>query len=321
MHLSRFAKFAWGLFAYNLVVVAWGAFVRASGSGAGCGSHWPTCNGEVIPHAKAIETLIEFTHRATSGLLLVLVIAQTVWATKRYERGHVVRKAAMASLALTLSEALIGAAIVLYELVAHDASMKRALSMSLHLNNTFLLVGALALTAFWASGGKAVRLRHQGLLAPAVGAVALGVLFVGTSGALAALGDTLFPAASLRDGWEQDRSLAAHFLVRLRILHPVIAVASFASLVAIASTARALRPTRPVHIAARALTALAVTQVLAGVLNLVLLAPVAMQIVHLLLADLVWTALILLGATALEGTHAARAAGPLTENPATRAAN
>ncbi|MFN8454080.1 MAG: COX15/CtaA family protein [Anaerolineae bacterium] len=76
--LDRFAKYVWTVLAYNLAVILWGAFVRASGSGAGCGSHWPLCNGEVIPRTPQMETLVEFTHRLTSGLALLLVIGLTI---------------------------------------------------------------------------------------------------------------------------------------------------------------------------------------------------------------------------------------------------
>src|SRR5215467_12703113 len=75
---GRVSAFAWGVLAYNVAVIAWGAFVRASGSGAGCGRHWPLCNGEVVPRPTSVATVIEATHRATSGLALVGVVGLLV---------------------------------------------------------------------------------------------------------------------------------------------------------------------------------------------------------------------------------------------------
>lgn len=142
-----------------MLVVAWGAYVRASGSGAGCGRHWPLCNGEIIPRAHRVETLIELSHRVSSGGALVGTLVLLVLAIRAYPRGHRVRRGAWTTASLMVAEALIGAGLVLFELVAHDASMKRGLSISLHLINTFLLLGSTAVTAWWASGGGAIRLR------------------------------------------------------------------------------------------------------------------------------------------------------------------
>src|SRR5262249_26155824 len=150
MARTRFQYFAWGLLAYNLVVILGGAFVRATISGDGCGSHWPDCNGHLIPQPGRIETLIEFTHRASTGLLLPLIIALVVWAFRAFPVGHPTRVSAVAALLLTLSEALIGAGLVLFRLVAHDKSVQRAVAMPAHLIVTFLLLGSLALTAWWA---------------------------------------------------------------------------------------------------------------------------------------------------------------------------
>src|ERR1044071_4013704 len=119
---ARFARYAWGVLAYNVAVVLWGAYVRATGSGAGCGNHWPLCNGEVTPHSPAIATLIEFTHRATSGISLALVGLLVVWAFRAYPRRHRVRLGAALSLVFLLTEALIGAALVLLEHVAKNTS-------------------------------------------------------------------------------------------------------------------------------------------------------------------------------------------------------
>jgi len=146
---ANFSRFAWGVLAWNLFVVLWGAFVRASGSGAGCGSHWPLCNGEVVPQAPQLQTIIEFTHRATSGIALIATVVLALWSAVRFPKGHRVRKVAMLSLICLIMEALLGAGLVLFGFVGKDASPGRAVYLSLHLANTPILLAMLALTAWF----------------------------------------------------------------------------------------------------------------------------------------------------------------------------
>jgi heme a synthase len=311
---ASLARFAWWVLAYNLLVIVWGAFVRASGSGAGCGRHWPLCNGEVVPTPKNIATIIEASHRLTSGIALVLVLALVIGCFRRLAKGDRARRGAALSGVFIVTEALIGAGLVLFELVAHDTSMKRALSMVLHLGNTFLLLASLALTAWWLQRRELARAelsapdeRPAGELAVR-GAVVLalgGVLLLAGSGAVAALGDTLFPARSLREGIAQDLSPVAHAFVRLRMLHPLIALASGVVVLTTAAFVRIVRPAPRVRAFSRATTVLFVVQFCAGLLNLTLLAPIAMQLVHLLLADAVWIALVLMSWEAVYGDGAA----------------
>jgi heme A synthase len=293
----RFARFAWAVLGFNLLVVLWGAYVRATGSGAGCGNHWPLCNGEVILRSPALATVIEFTHRITSGLDLLLLVAMLVWAFRAFPPRHPARLGAALSMAFIVGEALLGAGLVLLQHVARNASTARAFSLSAHLVNTLTLLACIALTAWWAAGGAPVQVRG-----PIVwrAFASLGVLILmGVSGALAALGDTLFPAASLAEGLRQDFSPAAHLFVRLRGLHPFLAVSGGAWLLYDGLTT-ALRGR---DVALRRLgwyvAAAVVAQTAAGAGNLLLLAPVWMQIVHLLLADALWIGLVLLAAVRL----------------------
>jgi heme A synthase len=307
--MTRFARFAWALLAYEVTVAAWGAYVRATGSGAGCGRHWPLCKGEVIPQAARVETLIELSHRLSSGAAVALTAVLVAWAWRAYPRHHPVRRGAAATGAFMVAEALIGAGLVLFQLVAHDASARRALSVSLHLINTFLLLASTALTAWWASGGAPVRVRRQGAVAWSIGLPLGAVLAVGVSGAMTALGDTLFPSSSVASGLAQDFSPGANLLVRLRALHPVLAVVTAAAIVAAAGVTRARRPTRAVRGLSRAAASLAVVQVGAGLLDIATLAPVWLQLGHLVVADAVWIALVLTAAAALADDVAA---APLT---------
>jgi cytochrome c oxidase assembly protein subunit 15 len=300
MATSRaFARASFALLAFTLLVVAWGGLVRASHSGDGCGANWPTCNGDVFPSAPALKTRIEFTHRLMSGTSLVLVLAWVGWALQRFPRGSWARRAALATLGLMVVEALLGAGLVLLHLVGTDSSVTRVVGMGLHLLTTFALLAALLLAGLWAQGTARPHWGGQRpvstLLVTSLGAL----LVLGVTGAIAALGDTLFPARSLHEGLLQDASPTAHFLLRLRILHPLLAAAGASLLLATAAVAAFLRPGRTVRRAAAVVALAVVAQLLVGLVNLVLLAPLPLQLVHLVLADVVWLSVVALGAVAL----------------------
>jgi heme A synthase len=287
MKLNKFAIYAWSVLAYNILVILWGAFVRATGSGAGCGSHWPSCKGEIIPLNAQTATLIEFTHRLTSGLALLLVIILLIWAWRAYPTGHRVRSGAKLSLFFIIVEALVGAGLVLFELVAYDTSTSRAVVVAAHLVNTFMLLGVLTLTAWWASGGAPMQWRGQGWAGWALWVGFIGISLVGASGAVIALGDTLFPVASLAEGWQQKFSPTAHFLIRLRPYHPIIAIAVGIYLILIAGILNILSPSPIRRALTKLLTGLYFAQLAAGAVNVALLAPIWMQLGHLLLSDLI----------------------------------
>ncbi len=309
--MRSFTRFAWSVLCLNLAVVSWGAFVRVTGSGAGCGRHWPTCNGEVVPRAPAVATAIEFTHRASSGIALLLVVALVVWALRAAPRGHAARRAAWAALALMLTEALVGAGLVLFGWVAKDASAARGWVMAVHLTNTFLLLGALALTAEWSARPGGVTIAGRGALGGLIAAALGTVLLAGVTGAIAALGDTLYPATSFAAGLGDELSGDASLLLRLRLLHPFAAIAAGALVLLAARAALRARPSERVRQAAVAIAALVALEIVAGAANVLLLAPVWLQLVHLLLADLLWLALVLLSAAALApGEATARANAP-----------
>jgi heme a synthase len=284
----RFSQVAWGVLAYNMLVVLWGAFVRATGSGAGCGNRWPLCNGVMVPHAPRIETIIEFTHRATSGLALVGVAALCLWAFRRFPRGHRARACAALSVVFLFAEALLGAGLVLFQYVEHNASAGRAAYLSAHLVNTQILLAMLTLTAWFGSDPVS----RPWPRAPKLVVAALPVaIVVAVSGAIAALGDTLYPAASVAAGMRREFSQTAGALLRLRAAHPV--VAGVGAGILLAAAAMAMRSGCMAAVRMGGIVAVLVfLQLAAGAVNIVLLAPVWMQILHLLLADLLWVALV-----------------------------
>ncbi len=307
---TQLRTFFWSFLVYTVVVILWGAYVRASGSGAGCGSHWPTCDGHVIPRSFTVAKVIEFTHRISSGFAWVLALVGVVWTRRRLPKGHRVRRGAAAVLVLMTTEALVGAGLVLFKMVAHNESTARAGWMAAHLVNTFLLLFSLALTAYFASGGAPLRLRRHRAASWGYGVALAAVLVLGVSGAVAALGDTLFPASTLAQGLHQDLSPAAHLFVRLRIFHPLLAMLVAGGVILGIGVTGGLGDNRRVRRMAVVVAAIFVAQVGLGFLNVLLLAPIYLQLVHLLFADLVWLSLSLLSFVSLSGEVEAEATAP-----------
>ena len=302
--MSRLARFAWLVLAYNVAVIAWGAYVRATGSGAGCGSHWPLCNGEVVPRSPSLATLIEYSHRLTSGLAFLAVVALLVWTWGACRREHPARRGAVLSLVFMVTEAAVGAGLVLFQLVADNATMARAMFMAVHLLNTFMLLGCLTLTAWWLSDGPRLDFHRRGSAVAGLAAGCMALLLVSSSGAVAALGDTLFPSESLTQALEADVSATSHLLIRLRVLHPVLAAATALGLM-LGAPRLARNRGGVAATSARIVVGLAGLQVVLGFANVLLLAPVWLQLVHLLVADGIWIAFVLLGAAVLGQLHPA----------------
>jgi heme a synthase len=299
-------RYAWGVVGYNVLVILWGALVRATGSGAGCGNHWPLCNGEVIPLSPRLDTVIEFTHRCMTGGATFVVIGLLVWTFRATVKGQAARVMAVASMALLLNEALLGALLVKLGYVTGNQSVGRMVLLSIHLSNTLLLLAALTLTAVLLGTGQLWR--ELGVIGGRKVWAVLGLaatLIVGVSGSLAALGDTLFPASSLRAAFAQDFATGSPWLLRLRGIHPVSAVIAAVFVIWLVKQAYVTGARRLGQI----VLGLLAVQFLLGLADVVLLAPVWMQILHLLGADLYWVALV-----ALAGGVVWPRSTPLTAN-------
>ncbi len=294
----RFYAFGWAFLVYTILVALWGAYVRASLSGDGCGAHWPLCHGQVVPVAPSVETLVELSHRLTSGLCGILAIVAFVWARRAFPPGHLARLGAGATLFFMITESLVGAGLVLLRLVAESQDLARGYWMAAHLINTFALFFSITAMVLWARGFGALR-RPTGLLGALVVSGFFLVLLTGVSGAIAALGDTIAPAESLRAGLAQDLAPSAHLFVRLRMWHPVIAIATAGELLFVAGLVIGHERDVLARRIAYGLGAVVLAQVGVGLVNLALLAPVALQILHLLMADTVWIVLVTLAITLL----------------------
>lgn len=310
---AAFTKFAWFVLAYNVAVILWGAFLRASKSGDGCGQHWLTCGGEVVPTAPQFKTVIEFSHRLSTGLAFLLVAALCIWAFRKFQKGNIVRKMAFASFIFIVIEALLGAGLVLTGNTAENWTPTRPFWMTGHLLTTFSLLAALTLTAWFARGEKAFNLKAPVYIQALLGFSVIGILLVGMSGTVAALSNMLFPSTSLTESVAQDFSEASHILLRLRISHPIISILTGAFLI---FTAYSLRTKFKENFQtirfANILIALVAAQLAFGSLTLLMHAPLLMQIGHLLLADAVWIIFVLMAATVLAESNYGKSKEVLT---------
>jgi len=294
----RVARFAWFVVWYNIAVILWGAYVRATGSGAGCGSHWPLCNGEILPTSGKLQTLVEFTHRVTSGFSILLVSVLLIWCWRRTQKADWPRRSAVSAAILLLNEALLGAMLVVFDHVGMDRSVGRAVFLCLHFANTLLLVAALTLTAKWLSVGSG-RFAFSGSRREWVytGIGLACVMATGMTGSLAALGDTLFPTETLKASLAQDFASGSHLLLRLRLFHP--AMATVALVYVLWMIRKLSKSTRESSAALPFLVTTLLAQVALGILNVLLLAPVWLQLTHLMVAEIFWILVVIVSAEVL----------------------
>lgn len=304
---------AWTTLIVNVVVILQGAVVRATGSGAGCGRHWPMCNGEVVPLAPSTATMIEFSHRLLSlaALFFGAWLLSRAWRARTDNPG--LFRFALLAFGFLVVEALLGAATVLLEYTGDNVSMGRGIMVAVHLVNSLLLVGTLTGSLLYARARRPrwpLRLAEQGSLATVLGVGLVAMLTVMFTGGLAALGNTMFPSESLAQGLAADFDPRSHPIIRLRILHPTIAIAVGIYLFLSLGLGWWLKPVRRARPVAQALLTVYLVQLVIGTLNLAFLAPIVLQILHLGVAVLAFALLSTL-AIALLGHE--RAADPAAE--------
>ena len=282
--LLRFRKYSLFVLCYTLLVILWGAYVRATGSGAGCGRHWPLCDGLIVPRSPGTEMLIEFSHRLSSGLSLIFVCVLVFLAWRTFPKRHVVRNYSVLTLVFILFEAIIGAGLVLFELVAENSSMSRAAVMAVHLINTYVLLYGLS-GVVWFSREEQQTSALLPLRNPLYWICMLLLILVAATGAVTALGDTIF----IQQGGLLERG---HLLIQLRYIHPFLAVATACVLGIFAGV---LYIQHDEQVWSKRLSILLLLQLVCGVLNILLQVPVFVQLLHLLLADLIWIVAVCIG--------------------------
>jgi len=300
--LDRFAKYSWFVLAFNIVVILWGVFLRASKSGDGCGQHWLTCQGEVIPSAPELKTIIEFSHRVTTSLAGVLVIILLVWAFARWYSGkndenRRTLKAAVGSLVFIVIEGILGAGLVLTGNTAENLTPERPFWMAAHLINTFILLAFLTLTARYAGGGKPLKFKIEPKYQAALIVGVVAIFVVGISGSIAALSSMIFPSGTIAEGLAKDFSPTSNTLLRLRLLHPITAILTSVFLIFLTGwLAKERGDDRKVSRWSNVLSILVLAQIGFGSLTLLMLAPIVLQLGHLLFADAIWISYVLFAA-------------------------
>lgn len=283
--LTRSYRFSWGIVFYTVLVIAWGAWVRLSGSGAGCGDDWPRCNGAVLPTEASVQTIIEYSHRISTAVYGILILIQILLAHKSYAKGNRCRFWAWLTLLFTITEALIGRSLVKQGLVNQSADLLRLVVMPLHLINTSMLLLSCVMTAesFKFGGRRALQLSPQ--VKRRLGVVLAVLAIIVTSGAIAALGSHLDPSTSLIAGFSKDMASESHLAVRLRGIHPMLALAAAGALiVTLNSGISCALPIAPRWIRLFSVTFFVTIGV--GIVTLALLSPLWLKVTHLVMANI-----------------------------------
>ena len=309
--MSPFAKYAWFALAYNILVIVWGVFLRASKSGDGCGQFWLTCNGELIPSAPQFKTVIEFSHRMTTavdGIVMLILLGWAIWLwrSESTTRNRQILYAAVGSMIFVITEAAVGAGLVLTGNTAEAVTDTRPLWAIGHLVNTFILLTFLTLTAWFATRERRIGPMPDSKTILLIAIAVIGLLLVGSSGALAALSNMLFPSQSIAEGMAKDFSESSNLILRLRLSHPVLSILTSVYIIFIAGWLKAMVP-EDENTAwwSKVVSILVMVQVAFGGATLLTLGPIVMQLGHLLLADLVWISFVLLVASFLAARHRA----------------
>ena len=301
--LGKLAKYAWFVLIYNLIVILWGVFLRASLSGDGCGEHWLTCGGEFIPSAPQLKTQIEYFHRVTTSLagvtvIILLISAIVKWSKNKSSQNKLILRMSIASLLFIIIEGIIGGLLVLTGNTAANWTPTRPFWMAAHLVNTFTLIAVLSLTAWFAGGGKSfspLKARRRILILLTLATV--GIFIAGMSGSIAALSSMLFPSSTLSEGIAKDFSASSHYLLRLRVFHPILSIITGVFLIFLAGWCRKqAQGSFSVKRWSNVLTFIVLLQFASGAVTLLMLAPIAMQLIHLFLADMVWISFVLMSA-------------------------
>ena len=297
-----FTKYAWFVLGWNLLVILWGVFLRASKSGDGCGQHWLTCQGEVIPPAPQLKTIIEFSHRVTSSLAGIVIIILVVWAFKRWRNNRTPEssftlKLAAGSLLFVVIEGLLGAGLVLTGNTAENLTPERPLWMAGHLVNTFILLALLTLTAWHSGSNRDLNVPRKGAYKAGLAFGIAAIFIVGITGSIAALSSMIFPAGTIAEGLAADFSPTSHLLLRLRFLHPITAILAGVFLIFLTGwLAKEAGKNKCVVKWANILSLLVLGQLGVGAATLLTHSPIVMQIAHLFLVDAIWISYVLFAA-------------------------
>ena len=278
----------------SILSILAGAFVRATGSGDGCGSTWPTCKGKIIPQLSDTSEVIEFSHRSISGILLIVTLIIFI-KSRNMSKGTIVRTTVNLLTFFVVFEAAIGAVIVLYEWVGLNSSLPRIIAVPIHLVNTFGLLACYAsLYKVLLNNFKNIKQLWDRRFV----FVAFLFLLSGATGSITALADVLFPSASFYEGLMEDFDRTSELLTRLRILHPLVATG-----LSVALIIESRKIQKDYKIDVKFLQLLVIVAVTLGVLNVLSNIVLLLSILHLAIADLLWISYIYVSMDKIKINH------------------
>jgi len=301
---SRISILAWTTLWLTVAVVIGGALVRATDSGAGCGESWPICGGQIIPEIGTHHTAIEISHRLMTALLGIVLVTLFQLIRRKYDKTHRLRRAVFAAGVILIVESLLGASLVVFGWVEYDASIARLIVVPIHLANTFLLVGAMTLVAFFADGGRGFRVDLSKTLDRVIAACLGIVLVIGATGALNALADTLIKSDALRPAATDEVQVTEAVLRQIRTIHPFVAIIGG---LAVYMLIRFLVGDAGKRVRSLALGVQGIiwAQFIIGLLNIALNVPLEIQLLHLFVADVLWIMVVLVSLHLLSERDAA----------------
>jgi heme A synthase len=294
MKNQRFAVYTWGVLFYTIGVVLLTAYVQAV-----CHSNGLLCHLTAPISPVANLSLLEWAYHISAAGALLLTGALLVWSRRVYERGAAVRRVAWLAMGFAILDVLTGARAMQVAQMDTYVSTTHMLWMLLDLSTTLLLVANLALCAWWAAGNAIMQTRPDGLISIAMGSVFVLLLLVSASGSIATPDSARFATVTVAASLQADVHTMFQVLNRMGDLHPVLAMLMSIYVAGVAWLMYHHTQTSTTRRLAVLVTVFIILEIVVGVLNLTLLTPIALQLLHLLLHTLLWITLTLLASEAL----------------------
>ncbi len=267
--------------------------------------NWPLCHDEWIPESDSSKTWIEWLHRASSSVFGLYILFLAFLSFKYFPKNHKIRFWSSTALIFTISEALIGAFLVLKGLTGQNTSGLRLFILNAHLLNSLFLTASIVLCLRYAVGSVSIPFKK-------ITSLAGFYLLIAFTGSTASLSNTLFPSSSLKEGWLMDFDEHSPWIVQFRLWHPAAAVLiagavllyllwnfekkDFFPLKSFFKKQKSILYSVQDLVYSNSrllLTGLLFLGILTGAITLLTLSPLVMRMIHLLTAYLIWVFIFL----------------------------
>ena len=290
--------------------IVFGAVVRITGSGMGCGDHWPDCYGSFTPAPNAPSLLVEISHRygAAALSLAILALAIAAWLKRREPgvagRAGVLRPSVLA-VVLVIVAALFGAVTIKMQLNPLVVATHLAIAMSLLAVLVVVVIRAGGLGSRGVSAGSQRTFRSARAAAGLTFlALVFGALTANTPGATAACQG--FPWCSFAD----------HGLpLWIHVTHRIIAFLILGHLIGIAIGARKRGEPRPILSTAWAALGVVILQILVAGAMVGMHFPPSLRSLHQAVGTALWTVVVALAALAVSRRQYAGTPEVVRESP------